>query len=107
MADRGKAQGIGEVVAPGEVLRCALERIVFFESRVSLKIAREALKAVWTHYAPYLWSQCCASARSSRRPPTRAAQSSAMGPDSWGATDIEAVQQEILERIQKGGGACR
>ena len=35
MADGAHAQGIGEVVDPGGILRSALEKIVFFESRVS------------------------------------------------------------------------
>lgn len=53
MADRAQVQGIGDVGAPGEFLRCALEKIVFFESRVSLKIARDVLDALSTHYAQY------------------------------------------------------
>ena len=35
MADRAQVQGIGEVVDPGGILRSALKKIVFFESRVS------------------------------------------------------------------------
>ena len=52
MADRAQVQGIGDVGAPGEFLRCALEKIVFFESRVSLKIARDVLDALSTRLRP-------------------------------------------------------
>jgi chromosome partitioning protein len=66
----------------------------------TFRIAREALDALKTHYGDYLLDgvvrQC-----------TKFAQASSEGcpifgydPDSKGATDIEAVQQEILGRIR-------
>lgn len=69
----------------------------------TFRIAREALDALKTHYGDYLLDgvvrQC-----------TKFAQASSEGcpifgydPDSKGATDIEAVQQEILGRIRATG----
>jgi chromosome partitioning protein len=65
------------------------------------KISREALEALRTHYAEYLLDSVI-------RQCTKFAQASSEGcpifgydPDSKGATDIEAMQKEILERIRK------
>jgi len=67
----------------------------------TFKIAREALDALRTHYADYLL-------KSVVRQCTKFAQASSEGcpifgydPDSKGATDVEAMQQEILGRIRK------
>jgi chromosome partitioning protein len=66
----------------------------------TFKIAREALEALKTHYSDYLLETVV-------RQCTKFAQSSSEGcpifgfdPDSKGATDIEAVQQEILGRVR-------
>src|SRR5512142_931054 len=71
----------------------------------TFKIAREALEALRTHYSEYLL-------RSVVRQCTKFAQASSEGcpifgydPDSKGATDIEAMQEEILERIRKAAAA--
>jgi chromosome partitioning protein len=66
----------------------------------TFKIAREALDALRTHYADYLLGTVV-------RQCTKFAQSSSEGcpifgfdPDSKGATDIDAVQEEIFDRIR-------
>jgi chromosome partitioning protein len=66
----------------------------------TFKIAREALDALKTHYADYLLGTVV-------RQCTKFAQSSSEGcpifgfdPDSKGATDIDAVQEEIFDRIR-------
>lgn len=68
----------------------------------TFKIAREALEALKTHYADYLL-------RSVVRQCTKFAQASSEGcpifgfdPESKGATDIEAMQVEVLDRIAAG-----
>jgi chromosome partitioning protein len=72
----------------------------------TFRIAREALDALKTHYGDYLLDgvvrQC-----------TKVAQASSEGcpifgydPDSKGATDIEAVQDEILGRIKAAAAAA-
>jgi chromosome partitioning protein len=72
----------------------------------TFRIAREALDALKTHYGDYLLDgvvrQC-----------TKFAQASSEGcpifgydPDSKGATDIEAIQDEILGRIKAAAGAA-
>ena len=65
----------------------------------TFRIAREALEALRTHYADYLLASVV-------RQCTKFAQASSEGcpvfgydPDSKGATDIEAMQLEVLERI--------
>jgi chromosome partitioning protein len=70
----------------------------------TFKIAREALDALRTHYADYLLATVV-------RQCTKFAQASSEGcpifgyePDSKGATDIEAVQREILERVRRSLG---
>src|SRR5512133_2190631 len=67
----------------------------------TFKIAREALDALRTHYSEYLL-------RSVVRQCTKFAQASSEGcpifgydPDSKGATDIDALQDEILGRVQR------
>ena len=67
----------------------------------TFKISREALEALRTHYAEYLLDSVV-------RQCTKFAQASSEGcpifgydPDSKGATDIEAMQREILGRIRK------
>jgi chromosome partitioning protein len=72
----------------------------------TFRIAREALDALRTHYAEYLLDSVV-------RQCTKFAQASSEGcpifgydPDSKGATDIEAVQQEILGRIRAAGAAA-
>jgi chromosome partitioning protein len=72
----------------------------------TFKIAREALEALRTHYADYLLESVV-------RQCTKFAQASSEGcpifgfdPDSKGATDIEAVQNEILGRVRSGLGAA-
>ncbi|HET6411805.1 MAG TPA: AAA family ATPase [Anaeromyxobacter sp.] len=67
----------------------------------TFKIAREALEALRTHYADYLLGSVV-------RQCTKFAQASSEGcpifgydPDSKGATDIEAMQTEILARIRR------
>lgn len=67
----------------------------------TFRIAREALDALRTHYADYLLDTVV-------RQCTKFAQASSEGcpifgydPDSKGATDIEAVQREILGRIRQ------
>jgi chromosome partitioning protein len=69
------------------------------------KIAREALEALRTHYAEYLLDSVI-------RQCTKFAQASSEGcpifgydPDSKGATDIDTMQVEILERIRKAAAA--
>ena len=64
------------------------------------KIAREALDALKTHYADYLLQSVV-------RQCTKFAQASSEGcpifgydPDSKGATDIEVMQLEVLERVR-------
>ncbi len=71
----------------------------------TFKIAREALDALKTHYADYLLGTVV-------RQCTKFAQASSMGcpifgsdPDSKGATDIDAVQEEIFDRIRATAGA--
>jgi len=66
----------------------------------TFKIAREALDALKTHYADYLLGTVV-------RQCTKFAQASSEGcpifgydPDSKGATDIDAVQDEIFDRIR-------
>ncbi len=73
----------------------------------TFKIAREALEALRTHYAEYLLDSVV-------RQCTKFAQASSEGcpifgydPDSKGATDIEAMQREILGTDPQGGGARR
>lgn len=68
----------------------------------TFKIAREALEALKTHYADYLL-------KSVVRQCTKFAQASSEGcpifgydPESKGATDIEAMQTEVLGRIAAG-----
>jgi chromosome partitioning protein len=70
----------------------------------TFKIAREALEALQTHYADYLLVSVV-------RQCTKFAQASSEGcpvfgydPDSKGANDIEAMQDEILARIAANGG---
>ncbi len=72
----------------------------------TFKIAREALEALRTHYAEYLL-------RSVVRQCTKFAQASSEGcpifgydPDSKGASDIEAMQLEILGRIREAARAA-
>jgi chromosome partitioning protein len=71
----------------------------------TFKIAREALEALRTHYSDYLLDTVV-------RQCTKFAQASSEGcpifgydPDSKGATDIEAVQREILGRIRAAAKA--
>ena len=68
----------------------------------TFRIAREALEALRTHYADYLL-------KSVVRQCTKFAQASSEGcpifgfdPESKGATDIEAMQTEVLGRIAAG-----
>ncbi len=68
----------------------------------TFKIAREALDALKTHYSEYLLETVV-------RQCTKFAQASSEGcpifgydPDSKGASDIEAMQQEVLGRIRAG-----
>ncbi len=72
----------------------------------TFKIAREAVDALRTHYAEYLL-------RSVIRQCTKFAQASSEGcpifgydPDSKGARDIDAMQEEILERVRAAAGAA-
>src|SRR5512140_3393994 len=75
----------------------------------TFKISREALEALRTHYAEYLLDSVV-------RQCTKFAQASSEGcpifgydPDSKGATDIEAMQDEVLGRIRaavKAAGAA-
>ncbi|HEX9242599.1 MAG TPA: AAA family ATPase [Anaeromyxobacter sp.] len=72
----------------------------------TFKIAREALEALRTHYADYLLDTVV-------RQCTKFAQASSEGcpifgyePDSKGATDIEAVQLEILEKVRRSVAAA-
>jgi chromosome partitioning protein len=72
----------------------------------TFKIAREALDALRTHYADYLLDTVV-------RQCTKFAQASSEGcpifgydADSKGATDIEALQKEILGRIRRAAGAA-
>jgi chromosome partitioning protein len=72
----------------------------------TFKIAREALDALRTHYADYLLDTVV-------RQCTKFAQASSEGcpifgydADSKGAKDIEAAQNEILERIRRAAGAA-
>ncbi len=72
----------------------------------TFRIAREALDALRTHYADYLLDSVV-------RQCTKFAQASSEGcpifgydPDSKGATDIEAVQQEILGRVRAARAAA-
>jgi len=72
----------------------------------TFKIAREALEALRTHYAEYLLHTVV-------RQCTKFAQASSEGcpifgydPESKGATDIEAMQLEILGRIRDAARAA-
>jgi len=72
----------------------------------TFKIAREALEALRAHYAEYLLDSVV-------RQCTKFAQASSEGcpifgydPDSKGANDIEAMQEEILGRIRKAARAA-
>jgi len=72
----------------------------------TFKIAREALDALKTHYADYLLNTVV-------RQCTKFAQASSEGcpifgydADSKGATDIDAVQNEILGRIRRAAKAA-
>jgi len=72
----------------------------------TFKIAREALDALRTHYADYLLGTVV-------RQCTKFAQASSEGcpifgydPDSKGATDLEAMQVEVLEKVRAGAGAA-
>ena len=71
----------------------------------TFKIAREALDALKTHYADYLLDTVV-------RQCTKFAQASSEGcpifgydPDSKGARDINALQDEILARVRAGAAA--
>jgi chromosome partitioning protein len=71
----------------------------------TFKIAREALDALRTHYADYLLSSVV-------RQCTKFAQASSEGcpifgydPDSKGAQDLEAMQQEVLGKVRATVGA--
>jgi chromosome partitioning protein len=71
----------------------------------TFKIAREALDALKDHYADYLLASVV-------RQCTKFAQASSEGtpifafdPDSKGAVDLEAVLDEVMERIEAAGGA--
>ena len=71
----------------------------------TFRIAREALDALKTHYADYLLDSVV-------RQCTKFAQASSEGcpifgydPDSKGATDIEAMQREVLGRIKAALGS--
>jgi chromosome partitioning protein len=72
----------------------------------TFKIAREALEALRTHYSEYLLDSVV-------RQCTKFAQASSEGcpifgydPDSKGANDIEAMQDEVLGRIRKAARAA-
>lgn len=72
----------------------------------TFRIAREALQALRTHYSEYLLDTVV-------RQCTKFAQASSEGcpifgydPDSKGATDIDAVQAEILARIRAAAKAA-
>jgi chromosome partitioning protein len=72
----------------------------------TFKIAREALDALKTHYADYLLATVV-------RQCTKFAQASSEGcpifgydADSKGATDIDALQEEIFGRIRAAAGAA-
>ncbi len=72
----------------------------------TFKIAREAVDALRTHYADYLLDTVV-------RQCTKFAQASSEGcpifgyePDSKGATDIDAMQAEILGRVRAAAGAA-
>ncbi len=72
----------------------------------TFKIAREALDALRTHYADYLLDTVV-------RQCTKFAQASSEGcpifgydADSKGATDLDALQEEILGRIRRAAGAA-
>jgi chromosome partitioning protein len=72
----------------------------------TFKIAREALDALKTHYADYLLDTVV-------RQCTKFAQASSEGcpifgydPDSKGARDIDAMQEEILGRVRAAAGAA-
>jgi chromosome partitioning protein len=71
----------------------------------TFKIAREAVDALRTHYADYLLDTVV-------RQCTKFAQASSEGcpifgydPDSKGAKDIDAAQNEILDRVRRSIGA--
>jgi chromosome partitioning protein len=73
----------------------------------TFKIAREALDALRTHYAEYLLDTVV-------RQCTKFAQASSEGcpifgydPDSKGATDIDALQEEIFGRVRASVGAAK
>jgi chromosome partitioning protein len=72
----------------------------------TFKIAREALDALKEHYAEYLLDSVV-------RQCTKFAQASSEGcpifgydPDSKGATDIDALQDEILARVRASAGGA-
>jgi chromosome partitioning protein len=72
----------------------------------TFKIAREAVEALRTHYSDYMLETVV-------RQCTKFAQASSEGcpifgydPDSKGATDIEAVQREILNRVRAAAKAA-
>ena len=72
----------------------------------TFKIAREAVDALKTHYADYLLASMV-------RQCTKFAQASSEGcpifgydPDSKGAKDIDAMQEEILGRVRAAAGAA-
>jgi chromosome partitioning protein len=73
----------------------------------TFKIAREALDALRTHYADYLLDSVV-------RQCTKFAQASSEGcpifgydPDSKGANDIDALQDEILDRVRAAVAAAK
>ena len=81
-------------------------KIVVNAYNQTFKIAREALEALRTHYAEYLLDSVV-------RQCTKFAQASSEGcpifgydPDSKGANDIEAMQDEILGRVRKAARAA-
>jgi hypothetical protein len=97
MTDRTQTQGIGAVVDSEGILRSALEKVVFFESRVSqLESGFGAARS--TAQRPR------ANAAETRRFAHASREDCAIfgyGPDTTGATDIEDVQQGVLEQIRK------
>src|SRR5512147_996622 len=90
MADGAQTQGVGEVVDPEGILRSALEKIVFFECRVS-QLESELAAARTTA------ERARGDAAEARRRETELAQ--AIAAERGTRTDAERRADDLAERV--------
>src|SRR5512147_2139985 len=91
MADGAQTQGVGEVVDPEGILRSALEKIVFFECRVS-QLESELAAARTTA------ERARADAAEARRRETELAQ--ALAAERGARGDAQARTDDLAERVR-------